>query len=122
MSPPTLGQIGSLMNSRDSTGERWLILAVLFLARTAMGFQFQAVAALSSFVVADFGIDYAQLGLLIGLYLLPGIVIAYPGGLLGQYFGDKRIAVFGMGLMVVGGALTAMNADYAILFAGRLIG
>jgi predicted MFS family arabinose efflux permease len=103
-------------------GERWLILAVLFLARTVMGLQFQAVGALSPFVVADLKIDYAQLGLLIGLYLLPGIVIAYPGGLLGQSFGDKRVAVFGMGLMVVGGALTAMHADYAILFAGRLIG
>ena len=112
------------MNSRDSTaaraGERWLILAVLFLARTAMGFQFQAVAALSSFVVADFRIDYTQLGLLIGLYLLPGILIAYPGGLLGQYFGDKRIAVLGMALMVVGGLLTA-TSDYALFFAGRLI-
>ena len=103
-------------------GERWLILAVLFLARTVMGLQFQAVGALSPFIVADLKIDYAQLGLLIGLYLLPGIVIAHPGGLLGQSFGDKRIAVFGMGLMVVGGALTAMHADYAILFAGREIG
>src|SRR3982750_1675355 len=103
------------MNLRNFTaaraGERWLILAVLFLARTAMGFQFQAVAALSSFVVADFRIDYTQLGLLIGLYLLPGILIAYPGGLLGQYFGDKRIAVLGMALMVVGGLLTA-TSDY----------
>ena len=35
---------------RANVGERWLILAVLFLARTAMAFQFQAVAALSSFV------------------------------------------------------------------------
>ena len=112
------------MNSRDSasirTGERWLILAVLFLARTVMGFQFQAVAALSASVVADFRIDYAQLGLLIGLYLLPGIVIAYPGGLLGQRFGDKRIAVLGMALMVAGGLLTASD-DYALFFAGRLI-
>jgi MFS family permease len=97
-----------------------LILAVLFLARTAMGFQFQAVAALSSFIVADFTIDYTQLGLLIGLYLLPGILIAYPGGLLGQQFGDKRIAILGMALMVVGGLLTA-TSDYALFFAGRLI-
>jgi MFS family permease len=88
-------------------GERWLILAVLFLARTAMGFQFQAVAALSLSVVTDFSIDYTQIGLLIGIYLFPGIMIAYPGGLLGQYFGDKRIAVFGMALMAVGGLLTA---------------
>src|SRR6476620_10560452 len=102
-------------------GERWLILAVLFLARTAMGFQFQSVAALSSFVVFDFDIGYSQLGLLIGLYLLPGIVIAYPGGLLGQYFGDKRIALFGMALMVAGGFLTSTGNDYARVFAGRLI-
>jgi hypothetical protein len=69
---------------RSKVGERWLILAVLFLARTVMAFQFQAFAALSSFVVAGLGIDYTQLGFLIGLYLLPGSVIAYPGGLLGQ--------------------------------------
>ena len=88
----------SIQRIRADGSERWLILAVLFLARTAMGFQFQAVAALSSFVVADLEIDYARLGLLIGLYLLPGVAIAYPGGLLGQYFGDKRIAVLGMAL------------------------
>jgi len=81
---------------------RWLILAVLFLARTAMGFQFQSVASLSSFVITDLGIDYTQLGLLIGFYLLPGVVIAYPSGLLGQRFGDKRIVILGMTLMVVG--------------------
>jgi len=99
---------------RSNVGERWLILPVLFLARTAMAFQFQAVAALSSLVVADFEIDYTQLGLLIGLYLLPGTVIAYPGGLLGQYFGDKRIALIGVSLMVAGGLLTATE-DYPIV-------
>ena len=67
-------------------GNRWVILAVLFLARTAMGFQFQSVAALSTFLITDLDIDYTQLGLLIGVYLLPGIVIAYPGGLLGLTF------------------------------------
>ncbi len=105
----------------SKVGERWLILAVLFLARTVMAFQFQAIAALSSFAVADFGIDYTQLGFLIGLYLLPGIVIAYPGGLLGQYFGDKRIALIGVTLMVAGGLLTAAE-DYPTVLAGRLIG
>ena len=102
-------------------GERWLILAVLFLARTVMGLQFQAVAALSSFVMTDLGIDYARLGWLIGLYLLPGILIAYPGGMLGQHFGDKRIAVLGMALMVAGGLATAIADDFAIVAAGRLV-
>jgi MFS family permease len=85
-----------------------------------MGFQFQSVAALSSSVIADFSIDYTQLGLLIGFYLLPGIVIAYPGGLLGQHFGDKRIAVIGMALMVAGGISTA-TGEYPVVLVGRLI-
>jgi MFS family permease len=105
---------------RAELGERWLILAVLFLARTAMAFQFQAVAALSSFFIADFTLDFTQLGLLIGLYLLPGTVIAYPGGLLGRYLGDKRVALLGMMLMVAGGVLSA-SPHYPALFAGRLI-
>jgi predicted MFS family arabinose efflux permease len=100
---------------------RWLILAVLFLARTAMGFQFQSVASLSSFVITDLGIDYTQLGLLIGFYLLPGIVIAYPGGLLGQRFGDKQGAILGMTLMVIGGVLTGTSHDYEVFLLGRLI-
>lgn len=105
---------------RSKFAERWRILAVLFLARTAMAFQFQAIGALSSFVIADFAIDYTQLGLLIGLYLLPGIIIAYPGGMLGQYMGDRRIALIGMTLMAVGGFLTA-TGNYPTVLAGRLI-
>jgi MFS family permease len=102
--------------------DRWLILAVLFLARTAMGFQFQSVAALSSSLVAELAIDYTQLGLLIGCYLLPGIAIAYPGGLFGQRFGDKRVAIVGLALMAVGGVLTGTSQAYAPFLVGRLIG
>ena len=40
--------------------------------------------------------------------------------LAGQYFGDKRIAVFGMALIVAGGLLTA-TGEYPVVLAGRLI-
>jgi MFS family permease len=86
-----------------------------------MGFQFQSVAALSSLLVSELNFDYTQLGLLIGFYLLPGIVIAYPGGLLGQRFGDKNVAILGMTLMVVGGVLTGTSHDYVFFLVGRLI-
>ena len=72
-------------------------------------------------MIADLGIDYGKLGLLIGLYLLPGVVIAYPGGLLGRHFGDKRIVIVGLALMVAGGLLTMSGNDYAGILAGRLI-
>jgi len=62
-------------------GTRWIILVVLFIVRTAIGLQFQSVASVSPFLIEDLGIDYTRLGLLIGLYQLPGFVLALPGGL-----------------------------------------
>lgn len=101
--------------------KRWLILAVLFAARTAMGFQFQSVAATSSHLIGALAIDYAALGTLIGIYMLPGVVIALPGGMLAGRFGDKSIAVLGLVLMVAGGAIMAFGDTLMLAGAGRLV-
>ncbi len=69
---------------------RWTILALLFGLRVTMAIQFQATAALSPFMMEGFGLGLADIGLLIGFYLLPGIVFAMPGAAIGQRFGDKR--------------------------------
>lgn len=100
---------------------RWTILGVLFLVRTAMGFQFQSVASVSSFLIEDLDIDYTRFGLLIGLYHLPGIALALPGGLLGRRFGDKRVVVAALALMAIGGLMTGVNHSYTIAFSGRLL-
>jgi MFS family permease len=100
---------------------RWLILAVLFAARTAMGFQFQSVAATSTSLIEALAIDYTVLGTLIGLYMLPGVVIALPGGMLAGRYGDKTIALVGLGLMVAGGAIMAAADDVILAGAGRLV-
>ena len=83
--------------------QRWLSLAALTLARAGMGFQFQSIAAVSPLISDSLGLDKAQLGWLIGLYLLPGIAVALPGGLLGARFGDKRLVLVGLVLMGAGG-------------------
>jgi MFS family permease len=100
---------------------RWFILAVLFAARTAMGFQFQSVAATSSHLIGALAIDYATLGTLIGIYMLPGVVIALPGGMLAGRFGDKSIALLGLVLMVLGGIIMAFGDTVMVVGAGRLV-
>ena len=72
---------------------RWTILFVLFFARTVMAFQFQSVAALSPFIVDSLAISIADIGILIGLYLGPGVLVAIPGGTIAARFGDKRVVV-----------------------------
>src|SRR5262245_6491323 len=86
-----------------------------------MGFQFQSVASLGPFLIDEFHLSYAQLGWLMGLYLLPGTVIALPGGLLGQRFGDRRVAVTGLALMAAGGALMAASPSFTAACLGRAV-
>lgn len=100
---------------------RWTILGVLFLARTAMALQFQTVASTSSFLIDALAIDFATIGVLIGLYMLPGIAIALPGGVLGQKFGARRIVLIGLLMMALGGALMGFSSSFLPLAAGRLI-
>lgn len=93
---------------------RWTILAALFAARLSMGFQFQVVAVTGPLLQRDLGLDFGELGLLIGLHMLPGVLIAPPGGWIGARFGDKRMVLVGLALMAIGG----IGGGYAESFAG----
>ncbi len=103
------------------TANRWLILGVLFLARTSLGYTYQSVASVSPLLVEDLGLNFAEIGALIGFFGLPGIFVALPGGLLGKRFGDVRMAVGGLALMALGGFLMAAADGYALASAGRLL-
>jgi predicted MFS family arabinose efflux permease len=97
------------------------MLLVLFVARTVMAFQFQSVASTAPFLIDAFAIEFAHLGTLIGLYMLPGILIALPGGMLGQRFGARNLVLAGLLLMALGGALVGASTSFLTLSTGRLI-
>lgn len=86
-----------------------------------MSFQFQAVGALSPLLVDAYGISIADIGLLIGLYLAPGVIVAIPGGAIAARFGDKRVVSLSLVLMLAGGAMMAWGPGWEWLFAGRLL-
>src|SRR5712664_994149 len=73
----------------EALRNRWFILAVLFVVRLTMAFQFQSVAAVAPLLGSEFGVSLADIGILIGLYFAPGVALALPGGAIGQRFGDK---------------------------------
>ena len=100
---------------------RWAMLLVIFFTRTSLGFQFQSIAALTPFLVTAFDLSYAQVGLLMGLFMLPGVVFALPGGLLGQRFGSLRVVVAGLGLMVVGGIIVSYSHGFSAAALGRTL-
>ena len=100
---------------------RWGILAVLFTVRLTMAFQFQSVAAVAPLLGTKFDASLADIGLLIGLYLTPGVALSLPGGAIGKRFGDKATVSGALLLMSIGQlAMVAWDSwDWQI--AGRLI-
>jgi MFS family permease len=67
----------------------------------ATGFQFQSVGSAAKMLMLDLGIDYSEIGMLLGAYLLPGVIVAFPAGMLGRRFRDKTLGLVGLSLMVV---------------------
>ncbi|MEM9630109.1 MAG: MFS transporter [Pseudomonadota bacterium] len=100
---------------------RWHILAVLFFARFTMAFQFQAAGALSPLIIEEHSANLADIGLLVGLYLAPGVFIAIPGGAIAVRFGDKHVVALGMVLMLVGGVLANVYDEWSLLVVSRLL-
>src|ERR1700710_2106484 len=100
---------------------RWVILAVLFVVRLTIAFQFQSVAAVAPLLGHDFGVGRAEIGILIGLYFTPGVALALPGGAIGQRFGDKTTVLGALTLMLIGGLAMALSASWSGQIAGRLV-
>jgi len=100
---------------------RWGILAVLFVIRLAMAFQFQSVAAIAPLLGSTFGASLADIGVLIGLYFTSGVALSLPGGAIGQKFGDKPTALAALAVMLIGNLAMALGDSWSSQIAGRLV-
>jgi len=100
---------------------RWRILALLFAARVGLGFQFQTMGAVDGELTDAFGLDNAQIGLMIGLFMAPGLFLALPAGFSGRFASDRMLAGLGLGALALGGALSAMASDPAGIGFGRVV-
>lgn len=100
---------------------QWGFVAALAVGRVAFGYQFQTVASAGPELVAAFGLEYAALGGLIGLYMAPGILMALPGGLLGRRYGERLVVGGGLALMALGSLASAGAAGPQGIGAGRLL-
>ena len=99
----------------------WVILAALSVGRIAFGFQFQTIATLAPDLVPRFGLSYAQLGSMIGSYMLLGVFAALPLGLLGRRFGERWVLATGLALMTAGACYSAWDLAPTGITLGRTL-
>ena len=101
--------------------KRWAVLALLFVARIGLGFQFQTLGSVSGELVTELGLNYAEIGSLIGLFMVPGLFLALPAGLAGRFVSDRFIVGLGLLTLGAGGGLASIAESYELLAAARLI-
>jgi MFS family permease len=100
---------------------RWRALVVLTFARVSMGLQFQAVASVSPFLARELALDHTQVGLLIGTFNLPGVIVALLAGAIASRFADRHITLAGLLLLALGGMIVAAAGSYETALVGRVL-
>lgn len=99
---------------------RWRILALLFAARIGLGFQFQTMGAVSADLSGAFALDNAQIGWMIGLFMVPGLFLAMPAGFSGRFASDRMLAGSGLMFLALGGAVSALAVGPGLIGLGRV--
>lgn len=100
---------------------RWRILALLFFARIGLGLQFQTMGSAGNGLAAAFDLDNAEIGLMIGLFMAPGLFLAMPAGFFGRFVSDRVLAGLGLIGLALGGFVSAVASEPGMIGLGRLV-
>lgn len=86
-----------------------------------MGLQFQTLGSVGDDLSIAYGLDYASIGLLIGLFMAPGFLLALPAGFMGRYVSDRGLGVTGLLALTIGGVLCGVAPDSWTIGLGRVL-
>ena len=100
---------------------RWAILFLLFISRLGMGFQFQSISSVGDHLSSELGFSQTEIGALIGFFIFPGIILAFPSGWLGRWVKDKLLVAAGLLFLFVGGLIVLLSDDFIFMGIGRTI-
>ncbi len=100
---------------------RWRILALVFGARVGLGLQFQTMGSVGDDLAASFGLGHAEIGLMIGLFMAPGLFLALPAGFAGRFASDRVLGGLGLATLALGGAVSAFAVAPSGIGLGRLL-
>jgi len=96
------------------------MLGMLFLCRTALGLEFETVGSAADSLGSEFHFSHAQIGTLIGMFMLPGMLVALPSGYAGRYVSDRVLVGIGLLALALGGFVASQANGFDWLAAGRI--
>ncbi len=106
-------------HTRSPVVSRWWILFLVHLSILAFALNLQMIPPLIPSLVSKIGLTHTQVGVLMGLFTLPGIFLAIPGGRVSDAIGPRNVALWSLALLTVG-AFLMLPLHPGFLYAGRL--
>jgi MFS family permease len=100
---------------------RWVILVVVYLSILAFTLIFQSIPPLLPLIISDFHLTYAQSGLVMSLFSLPGIFVSLLGGFVADRYGMRSLGAGCFLLMIGGTLLVGLGMNLHILWMGRVV-
>lgn len=104
-----------------AANRRWLMLALCFVTRVGLGFQFQTLGSVADPLAREMHFSFSEIGTLIGLFFVPGLVLSLPAGIAGRWASDRMLIACGMLALALGGAADAAAHGFGLFAVGRLL-
>jgi MFS family permease len=97
------------------------MLALCFATRVGLGFQFQALGSVADPLARELHFSFSEIGSLIGLFMVPGLVLSLPAGVAGRWASDRTLIACGLLALALGGAADAAAHGFGMFALGRLL-
>ncbi len=105
-----------------SMGRRWLIFSTVFLVGVLASFcMFKAPPLFSTEFMTDLGFSDSNIGWVMSMFAMIGVVLAFPAGGILQKLGPKKSLIITAASLVIGAGLGALATDVVFMLATRFI-
>jgi MFS family permease len=94
-----------------------VILVIVYLSILAFTLVFQSIPPILSLIISELHLTYAQSGLMMSLFALPGIFVSLWCGFLSDRYGIRHLGI-GSFLLMIGGTLLVGGFFLALVQRG----
>jgi len=99
----------------------WVVLLAIFVASVAAPINQFKVPPVMPALIADFGLTMTSAGLLMSVFSLAGLLIAFPAGAILSRLGQKATCALALGLIVAGSILGTYSTLAETLLCSRAV-
>lgn len=112
------------MSEKDqsfSMGRRWLVFSIVFIIGILSAYSMFKAPPLFSIIIPELGFTDENIGWVMSMFSIIGVVLAFPAGAILAKLGIKKSLIITAASLAIGSAMGAIATNAPILLASRFI-